>query len=329
MLVSLALAAPFIFLQGIAQSFAVLFAARALFVVCQTIKLPARVSVMQQWLAPRQFALANGISFALSSLVLSTSIISTAPLMQALGGWRNTYHFFGALFLVGFALWLAFGHERQGAEYARKLGPQGGTPFLAMLAYPQMWIVGAAYFAAATSWGALLTFLPTFFVEERGMSLSLAGLVVGLVYMWTIPSSLLVGPIYARVGRRKPLIWVPGVYFLTTILVVFLAPVKGVLVVMTGSLGLVWIMVPVVQTIPFEIPGIKPREVAVLTGMMGTMASGGFALGPVVTGFLIGTTGSVKAALLPVSVLCAFVVILCGFLTPEVAKGRSATGPGS
>lgn len=155
------------------------------------------------------------------------------------------------------------------------------------------------------------------------MSLCQAGPALGLVYIWTIPGSLITGQLYGSLWRRRPFILFPGIYYFVMILVVLLVYSKVILRVATGSLWIVWSMLPVLQTMPLEFPGIKPREIAVLGGLLGTMVSLGFAAGPIIAGLLITFTGSLLIALLSVSIVCSCVIIVSGFMIPEAQRGRS------
>lgn len=58
-MVSLLLQLSFLFLQGLSENFVILLFARFLFVLFHVLTVPARTLLLQQWAAPRQFALIN------------------------------------------------------------------------------------------------------------------------------------------------------------------------------------------------------------------------------------------------------------------------------
>jgi hypothetical protein len=68
------------------------------------------------------------------------------------------------------------------------------------------------------------------------------------------------------------------------------------MLLITG-LGIVWIIHPVIQVLPFELPGISSREVAVVNALVLTLTGLGFAVGSVVTGTVAQITGSVETGL--------------------------------
>jgi len=80
--------------------------------------------------------------------------------------------------------------------------------------------------------------------------------------------------------------------------------------------GVVWIVSPVLEMLPFEFPGIRPREVAVVTSLIRTCSGLGFAVGPMVVGLVAQLSGSLETGLF---VLCAFtgVGVIAGWLYPN------------
>jgi predicted MFS family arabinose efflux permease len=96
------------------------------------------------------------------------------------------------------------------------------------------------------------------------------------------------------------------------------------LMVLLTGVGVVWIVSPVMDVLPFEFPGIRPREVAVVTSLVKTCSGLGFALGPMIVGLVAQLTGSLQMGLL---VLCMMtgVGVLAGWWYPsqQYAEGGS------
>ena len=86
------------------------------------------------------------------------------------------------------------------------------------------------------------------------------------------------------------------------------------------GLGMVWIASPVVQVLPFEFPGIRPREVAVVAALVGTFSGLGFAAGPLITGLVAQLTGSIQTGLIVLSLITGIGVI-AGLLYPSQSRG--------
>jgi len=73
------------------------------------------------------------------------------------------------------------------------------------------------------------------------------------------------------------------------------------------------------EVLPFEFPGIRPREVAVLVSLVKTLSGLGFAMGPVVTQY----TGSLRTGCLTLCGLTS-VGIIAGLLYPSSRPGAEA-----
>jgi hypothetical protein len=87
------------------------------------------------------------------------------------------------------------------------------------------------------------------------------------------------------------------------------------MVLLTG-VGVVWVVSPVLEVLPFEFPGIRSREVAVIVSLVKTCSGLGFALGPMVVGLVAQLTGSLQQGLLVLCVLTG-VGVMAGWWYPD------------
>jgi cyanate permease len=199
---------------------------------------------------------------------------------------------------------------------AHALAAQQDTPLRALRAYPQGWLVGVTMFALSATWTAIVTFLPTLLLEQRGMPPGQSGPLLGCLYYGLIPCALLGGVLERRIKRRARLLWVPALCnTLFGVLLTYTAAPWLLIVLLTG-VGVVWIVSPVLEMLPFEFPGIRPREVAVVTSLIRTCSGLGFAVGPLVVGLVAQWSGSLETGLF---VLCAGtgVGVIAGWLYPN------------
>ena len=72
------------------------------------------------------------------------------------------------------------------------------------------------------------------------------------------------------------------------------------LLVLSVLNGLAWGFWPILYSVPFQLPGIKPRDVGVALAFTMMMISAGTVLGPLITGFLQEVV-SLKVTLLIIS----------------------------
>jgi predicted MFS family arabinose efflux permease len=328
-LISLALGIPFLFLQGLAQNFLVLFFARLFFVLCHVISTPARPLILQQWVAPRQYALVNAVGLSQHSTLLALSISTSALLIVAVGSWRLAYFLQGGLLLLQLVLWMVVAREGKApvTGLQRALQAPQSTPLKALRAYPQGWLLGLTMFSLSATWTALVTFLPTLLLEERGVSLFQGGFLLAFLYYALIPCSLMGGWLAKKVQKRKLLLWVPALCNLLFGVAITLTSSTWLLMALLTGVGLVWVVSPVLDMLPFEFPGIRPREVAVVSSLVKTFSGLGFAFGPMVTGLVAQRTGSLQTGLL-VLCLCTGIGVIAGALYPNPPRNTEAAMEG-
>ena len=278
---------PFLFLQGVASNFHILFLARFFLVAFHVMATPAHPLLLQQWVAPRQYAWVNAVSLSQHSILLAIAVSTSALLIGAIGSWRLAYFIQGGFIAIQALVWVLVAREKFAPvkSLQRALQAQEGTPLKAVLSYPQGWLIGITMFGLSATWTAMVTFLPTLLLEERGISLKLGGPLLAFLYYGLIPTALMGGFLGRRVRNRKHLLWIPALLNVVLGVTITISTNPLLLMVLITGMGVIWIVSPVVQVMPFEFPGIRPREVAGMTFLVHTFSGLGFAAGPVVTGW--------------------------------------------
>ena len=190
---------------------------------------------------------------------------------------------------------------RRSKSWGRRSLRRRRTPLRALVAFPQAWVIGVVMFGMSATWTALVTFLPTLWLEERGLELNLGGPLLGFLYYALIPAALAGGWVGRKVQNRRVLLFVPAFLNLVLGLLITVTPYPSLLIVLISGLGIIWTATPAIIVLPFEFPGITPREVAVVTAMANTLAGLGYAAGPFVTGVISDATDSLQLGLI---VLC-------------------------
>ena len=316
-LVSLLLVTPFLFAQGLAFNFASLFLARFFAALFHMIGLAARPMLFQQWAARRQYTLVNAVGLSQHSLLLAIAISTGALLIAALGSWRLAYFMQGAFLLAQLLAWIFTTRESRAPaqELDQALQHTRQTPLSALRAYPQGWLVGAVMFSLSATWTAIVTFLPTLMLEERGIPISLGGPLLGFLYYGLIPGALAGGLINRWASNRRLLLTIPA--SLNVLLALGISLVHGIapLAVLIAGMGLVWVAVPALEMLPFEFEGITPREVTAISALVVTLSALGFATGPMITGAVAQYSGSLQTGLVAMSLVSA-VGIVAGLLYP-------------
>lgn len=333
--VTLALGTLFLLAQSLSPGFALLLLGRVAFGVSVIARQPARALLTQQWFPQRQVVLVNSISNAMFGLVVGGGIAASPFILVALGDdWRSTLLWFVGLFGVLTILWLVFGRERVTAEYRQRLGSQDVNVLKGALRYRDLWIGGLGFVGATMAWSAFLSFYPTLMLDTYQMSLIWSGGILavgifvggvcGLGFGWLVMVS----------DQGRTVLLGTGAVMAVTFAAMVLTGSLPVLLALTIVNGIAWGFWPVLYSVPFNLPGIRPREIAVSLAFIQMSSSAGIALGPLVAGIIQELTGDLRLSLIVVSFaslsLCGAGLIMKHGLSSRAAAlpepAPSATG---
>ncbi|WP_089721318.1 MFS transporter [Candidatus Entotheonella palauensis] len=329
--VSLMLGLPFIFLQGLSHSFWVLLLARFGIVVSFVLATPARPLIMQQWVAPPQYALVQSIGLSLHSVLLATAISSSVFLITFVGSWRYGYMALGVFFVLHALTWISVAREKAAPVKGLQRALQSyREPLVKILwKYPQGWLIGITMFALSATWTGVVTFLPTLLLEQHGMALTVSGPILGCLYYILIPASPLGGWLSKNVTNRRYLLLVPAICNVVFgIAITFTSSPWGLMLLLTG-MGSIWIVSSVLEVLPFEFPGIQPREVAVIASLLRLLMGVGFATGPMLVGWVATQTASLQTGLLVLALFTGTGVITAWFYPSPKPPDQEGAMPSS
>ncbi|MSP78470.1 MAG: MFS transporter [Dehalococcoidia bacterium] len=308
-MISTVVGAAFVVLQGFAASLLALAATRILFVAVSSVNNPSRTILTQQWFPLRQISTVNGIGLATTGASQAIVVAVTPFLMAMLGGWRPVFWLVGAWTAVMCVLWVAFARQRRTEAFEQGFKAQNKPPFRAIWKYKWLFLVVLGMWGAGVPWSAVITFFPTLLKDQRGISLASVGIIFSAMYAAWCAGSLLAG--YAdRYIPRRVIVAGSGVLLTTCHLLMLFAGTPWVIVVLGAGVGIGWIMTPIIQTLPYYLPGVKPREVAVLASFVGMGVGLGLGTGGIIAGVIIQVTGSVLTGLLVVSFLPLLMVVV-------------------
>jgi cyanate permease len=149
--------------------------------------------------APEDRKLALGVWSAYMPFGFAVTVLAAPPLIAA-AGWRGLWLAVVAA-TVACAAWLA----AQRRHYA--LPPAGARSVAAIVAtlrQPGPWWVAAAMGCYTAQWSAVMVWLPTFLVQERGASVLNASLATALAVLVNVPGNLTgTWLLQRRVGRGR------------------------------------------------------------------------------------------------------------------------------
>ncbi|MBI4311972.1 MAG: MFS transporter [Chloroflexi bacterium] len=281
-----------------APNFAALLALRIVYGIASSLVFPNVGPLVMQWFPVRQIPLVNALNSALISLGMATSTFAAGPLAEAIG-WRATLSLFGVTTLAGAGAWMVLGRTRtpdaETGQAGRAPQAKGGsfTASLGLLKSKPVLLMATGNAAAFAQYGALTSWLPTYYHEEFGMSVSKAAAMMGILPLVGVASLLSAGVLSTRVRQRRPFLLVSGVL---SGFAGFGAVILGnsalalPVLVLVGFSG--WFYQPILFAMPMELPGVTSKNVSVIFGLF--MLVGGIVgfLSPLLVGASADFTGS-------------------------------------
>ena len=287
-----------LFLQGWAPVFAFLLLGRLLFGIFTIAQQPARAILTRQWFPPREVVLVNGLSNVFFGLVVGGGLALSPIILILLGDdWRGTLRIFAFYYVALTVLWLVMGRDRITEEFTRGES-QPLLPLLrSALSYRDVWLCGAGFCGATMAFSAYVAFFPTLMLQEYDVSLRVSGLALALNVVLGGIGGLASG-YYAATWRKEGLfLQVLGIVMVGSFVGMILTGSVVMIYVMSIINGVTWTFFPILITVPFNLRGIQPRQLAVAFSFVMMLISTGQALGPLLIGFLEEATGNLLLAM--------------------------------
>ena len=305
-----------------ADSFAFLLALRGVYGLASLVLILAMVPVFMQWFRTRELPLVNGTYVVAFALGVTTSAFIVEPLSQALG-WEVALSVFGGVSLLAAVSWLILGRaQRTVSEVETHSVLERVWGVLRSRSTLLVVVADAGPFALLT---VVLAWLPTFYNEVHGISLTRAGALMGLLSLAGVAALVLASVLATRVHRRRPFLIIPGIVVGFAGLGVFLLADSVAVHIAVVALGFAcWFYLPVLMTIPMELYPTDPRRVSVIFATLMTTAGIATFLAPLTVGALTDVTGSFLPGLTLFAIL-AWSLGIAGFFLPETATTTSET----
>ncbi|MDA0302481.1 MAG: MFS transporter, partial [Chloroflexi bacterium] len=311
-------------LGGLAPAFWALFVTQVVFSLAMALAQVPGSLLRTQWIPSRELGRIWGTGNALNAVAQTAALIGIPIALGILGGWRGVFHAAGIAMLLAAVAWMITGRQR---GEPRAAGPESN---FSALRRPEYYLLGLAALGGATAYLACLLFLPTFLVEERGLSLQTAGFVSAVFPAAGLVSNVASGFISDRVGRRKVFIWPAGL-ILPFLYVLTVAPLPvALLVPVVFLLGFfAWLPFPSIASIAYELPGVRPAEIAVGQALQQAIAGAGILCGPIIVGQVAALSGSLRLGIIVIGLLPILFTIACVWLpdTGPKAHARPSRSP--
>ena len=300
--VTMVLGTLFLLAQALSPGFWVLILGRVAFGITVIARQPARAFLTQQWFPSRQVVMLNSISNAMFGLVVGGGIAASPFIFAALGdNWRSTLLSFVVLLGVLTVVWIIFGRERETAEYRGQLGAQDVNVLKGTLRHRELWIAGFGFVGPTTAWSGFLSFYPTFMLDTHQTPLVWSGAILALGILAGGISGLALGWVATTYDRGRTILLCNGAIIAVTFVAMTLTGSLPLLLVLTFFNGIAFGFWPVLYSVPFHLPGVRPREIAVGLAFIQMSSSAGITIGPLITGAVQQLTGDLQLSLATVS----------------------------
>jgi ACS family D-galactonate transporter-like MFS transporter len=325
---------------GLASGFRSLVALRVALGIGEAGAYPSNAGIATRWFPKQERATVAGIFDSGSKLGGAIALPLIAYLLATFD-WKITFAITGSLGLVWCVVWqLRFkdspadhkrvnaaelAHIRDGQLLQRADARRQAVSWRRLFAHRNIWAMCIGFFMINYNSYFFITWLPTYLVKERGMSLMEMGFMASLPLVISMFVEVLAGWLSDRVyssGKlsltaTRKLFLVIGLVMASSIGLAAFAQSALVAVVLlciaksgtTVAASQVW-----------ALPGdVAPRNmVSMVAGVQNTVSNMGGVVGPVVTGAIVGATGSFTAALVFSSALIAIAILNYVFLLGKV-----------
>ena len=257
-------------MQGWAPVFGMLLLARFLFGISTVFREPARSLLIRQWINLKEIVIANA-SMNMLWGISSIAFILIPFILELLdNSWRNTIYLFAAVSLGLTLAWQVLGRERVTPEYASSLASTERSPISNVMRYKELWLIGVGVVGIDIGFGALAVFWPSYMLDTHNISLQMTAVIWAISGLVSAASALGLSLLARRTGKRRVYLTVSGVLLtITTIGMLYTGSITY-LVLLGIAQGFAFSIFPILMTIPFELPNIKPREIAVANGFIET-----------------------------------------------------------
>ncbi|HKT93130.1 MAG TPA: MFS transporter [Paraburkholderia sp.] len=328
---------------GIANGFKSLVALRVALGVGEAGAYPSNAGIASKWFPRSERATVAGIFDSGSKLGGAIALPLIAAMLTAFD-WKITFALTGLLGLIWYVVWqFTFSdsprdHKRVNAEelahiendsLAERSDTEGRPALRKLLAHRNIWAMCIGFFMINYNSYFFITWLPTYLVKERGMTMMEMGWMASLPLLASIVVEIFAGWASDRVfasGKlsltaTRKLFLVIGLLMASSIGFAAFADSAAVAVLLlciaksgtTVAASQVW-------ALPAD---VAPRNaVSMVAGVQNTVSNIGGVVGPIVTGAIVGATGSFVPALVVSSALIGVAIVNYLFLLGKVEPIR-------
>jgi cyanate permease len=254
-------------------------------------------------------------------LGITTSTFVVAPLSEAIG-WEVVLSGFGGVSLLSTLTWLSLGKAQRirRDNENRSLIPLVWNVLRARTTL----LVAVADAGPLALLTAFLAWLPTLYHEVHEISLTEAGVYMGVMSLAGLVALTLASLVTARTGKRRPFLIIPGTLAGFAGFAVLVLPDSVALYIAVAVLGFVcWVYLPALLTIPMDMYPNDPRRVSLISATLVSIGGIASSVATPTVGAIADLTGSLVPGLAACAVL-GWSLAIAGVLMPPTSTTATA-----
>ncbi|MGH9681437.1 MAG: MFS transporter [Candidatus Acidiferrales bacterium] len=304
-------------LTGVVHALWSLVLVRFLFGAAESSVGPNSSKVIAKWLPPNKWGLAQGLmwmSGRIGGAFAPGLVIAVAPLL----GWWGSFWFFAAIGCV-WAVWFWFWfrdspEEKRGVTEeeiriirARESASSSGhgfvrLPWATLLRSRVIWTICGMYFCFSYGWHFYMTWFPTY-MKAQGFSTKQMGLFGGLPFFFgafgCVAGGLLTDYVVKRTGSVKNRRYIGAAGFFLMAICMFLVSRMENAMACALTISMASFFGDLTLSSCWAVcMDVGSEYAGTITGLMSTSGNIGGFLFPVVSGFLVQSTGSWKVPIM-------------------------------
>jgi MFS family permease len=285
-------------LTGVAGGLYSLFACRLLLGVGESAAFPCTSKLIASELPDTQRGRANGVTTFGQGLGPAFGTWA-GGLIAAIAGWRPLFIIFGALSLLWVLPWR---RTQLSSAPVHEDMPTATLPMKSILRQRAMWATAVGHFGANYGLYFVGSWLPTYLVKVKGLSVAHMATTAGAIYIAWAVSALTVGWAFDRLQKAganrtttsKTLLGIGCAGKITCMALIIFAPPTWAIPCLFVNEVFSGFLSPVLWTVSQIIAG--PRAIGRWMGVQMTVGNLAGVVAPVLTGIAVDVTGSFAAA---------------------------------
>ncbi|ACQ78841.1 major facilitator superfamily MFS_1 [Beutenbergia cavernae DSM 12333] len=277
-------------LTGIAGAVGVLFLMRAMAGFGQGFYYGPQYSLSGEMIPERFRTVGSALINSGQAFGISIGLIASSYIAFDLDlGWRGPFYVFALpTIVVGLAMWVFI---KEPARPTPSAGDEPKPTVLSLFKSKNLVRTFVMVFCSIYGFFVMITWLPTYLNEVRGVALEDTGFVSSLAAWTSVPAALVFAYFSDRIGRRKPLLLIVFPAAIASILLLVFAPSMPLVIVALVLYGLTGKLAT--DPLLIALCGVNSPKAITATafGLFNFIGMSASILAPYITGFLVEATG--------------------------------------